>query len=332
MELSLSLNNLKFANVMDFTRSFGIKKTSSQNGGSLTTKEFNESIALPFDIQRPVTITENTTVNTIEYDAKLFINTAGVTLSLTTATEGIKVTIISLQTFGLTINNTTKSYTAGTYELLRINNSWINLSQNYFDLIHPIGSKYTQLPDDQSPNDLWGNFSHWIVKDYGGVFLRTEGESNNITFNAWCSVLQIVPASDNKEILIPNFPAEGLAGEMLLTSKGEILEIESVGIIEHTTYGSLDWVTLKTAITKLPSSGEDFSVLLIHKDTFQEHEHRIADGFTITGIQYGQDNEKEWHEVNINWNAWNTKAVVSGRYADETAPKSMTVRIWERDS
>ena len=34
MELSLSLNNLKFANVMDFSRSFGIKKTSSQNGGS----------------------------------------------------------------------------------------------------------------------------------------------------------------------------------------------------------------------------------------------------------------------------------------------------------
>ena len=331
MELSLSLNNLKFANVMDFTRSFGIKKTSSQNGGSLTTKEFNESIALPFDIQRPVTITENTTVNTIEYDAKLFINTAGVTLSLTTATEGIKVTIISLQTFGLTINNTTKSYTAGTYELLRINNSWINLSQNYFDLIHPIGSKYTQLPDDQSPNDLWGNFSHWIVKDYGGVFLRTEGESNNITFSAWCPVPLIVTGSDNKQIAVANLPTEGVAGEMLLTSKGEILEIESV-TYDPTIYVGADIVTLKTAITKLPSSGEDFSVLLIHKDTFQEHEHRISDGFTITGIQYGQDREEEYHEVNINWNAWNTKAVVSGRYADETAPKSMTVRIWERDS
>lgn len=331
MELSLSLNNLKFANVMDFSRSFGIKKTSSQNGGSLTTKEFNESIALPFDIQRPVVITENTTVNTIEYDAKLFINTAGITLSLTAATEGIKVTIISLQTFGLTINNTTKSYTAGTYELLRINNSWINLSQNYFDLIHPIGSKYTQLPDDQSPNDLWGNFSHWIVKDYGGVFLRTEGESNNITFSAWCSVPLIISGSDNKQIAVANLPAEGVAGEMLLTSKGEILEIDSV-TYDPTVYVGADIVTLKTAITKLPSSGEDFSVLLIHKDTFQTHQHRVRNGFTITGPSTGNDTSGGNYEISYNWNNWDTNAVVSGRYADETAPKSMTVRIWERDS
>lgn len=148
MELSLSLNSLKFANVTDFNRSFGIKKQSTQNGGSLTTKEFNDAIALPYDIQRPVIITENTTVSDVEHDARLLINANGITLSLTNGTEGIQLEITS--NYAFTLSLAPAAFTAlpvGVYVLAYKNNAWsiIGRDINYIE---------SQMVDvEANPND-----------------------------------------------------------------------------------------------------------------------------------------------------------------------------------
>lgn len=69
--MELTLGGLKFANVYGFERDYGTKKTALVNGGSLTTKEFNEANALPFDLMRPTFINETTNILSVEYDAKL---------------------------------------------------------------------------------------------------------------------------------------------------------------------------------------------------------------------------------------------------------------------
>lgn len=81
--MELKLDSLKFANVYGFERDFGKKKNSLTNGGSLTSKEFNEANALPFDLMRPTTILETTNILSVEYDAKLNISApAEITLTI----------------------------------------------------------------------------------------------------------------------------------------------------------------------------------------------------------------------------------------------------------
>ena len=160
MELSLSLNNLKFANVTDFSRSFGVKKQSYQNGGSLTTKEFNDAIALPYDIQRPVIITENTTVSDVEHDARLLINANGITLSLANGTEGIQLEITS--NYAFTLSLAPAAFTAlpvGVYVLAYKNSAWSIISRdiNYIEsqireVGMPVGS-VTAFYGNTAPTD-----------------------------------------------------------------------------------------------------------------------------------------------------------------------------------
>ena len=66
MDLDLTLSALKFANVSTFSRNFGTKKNGSQNGGSLTTEEFNIANAISFDKMRPIEITENSRTGNVE--------------------------------------------------------------------------------------------------------------------------------------------------------------------------------------------------------------------------------------------------------------------------
>ena len=44
-----------------------------------------------------------------------------------------------------------------------------------FNQIIRIGFTYTQYPGMESPMDMWGDFSTWVVIDYGGAFFRSEG-------------------------------------------------------------------------------------------------------------------------------------------------------------
>lgn len=49
--------------------------------------------------------------------------------------------------------------------------------QMIFDLIHPVDEVYTQYPNQQDPNTLYGDLSVWteITSNYAGLFFRAEG-------------------------------------------------------------------------------------------------------------------------------------------------------------
>lgn len=115
MDLDLTLSALKFANVSTFSRNFGTKKNGSQNGGSLTTEEFNIANAIPFDKMRPIEITENSRTGNVEFDANLVINQSNVTLTINDGTyKGVKVNVFA-QTAGNVVHDTnvTDSLQAG---------------------------------------------------------------------------------------------------------------------------------------------------------------------------------------------------------------------------
>lgn len=48
-----------------------------------------------------------------------------------------------------------------------------------FNRVWPVGSVYTQYPQQASPNELWGSFSTWEVVDYDGAFFRAAGGNAN---------------------------------------------------------------------------------------------------------------------------------------------------------
>lgn len=62
------------------------------------------------------------------------------------------------------------------------NNKMINLKQDFFDAIHPIGETYTQYPQQDDPNTLYnrnGVTCQWEKINYGGAFFRAEGGNAN---------------------------------------------------------------------------------------------------------------------------------------------------------
>lgn len=129
--ISLTLDSLKFANVYGFERSFGTKKTSDVNGGSLTTKEFNEANALPFDLQRPIDINDSTNITSIQYDAKVnIISSTEVALVIGNgAYVGVKVELFnsSITIHKLTINGKATPYEFKKGEIISliwIGNEW----------------------------------------------------------------------------------------------------------------------------------------------------------------------------------------------------------------
>lgn len=92
----VTLKKLKFANVDGFSRDFGTKKSRTQNGGSLLTRECNENVAMAFDTQRPFVVSENSSTGNIEYDVK-FVIYEGITISLGVPTyDGCEVRCIAL--------------------------------------------------------------------------------------------------------------------------------------------------------------------------------------------------------------------------------------------
>lgn len=50
-----------------------------------------------------------------------------------------------------------------------------NMPMPTFNAAWPIGSTYTQYPQQKSPNELFGSYSTWEEIDYGGAFFRASG-------------------------------------------------------------------------------------------------------------------------------------------------------------
>ena len=62
------------------------------------------------------------------------------------------------------------------------NDKLINLKQEFFDAIHPVGETYTQYPQQDDPNTLYnrnGVTCQWEKVNYSGAFFRAEGGNAN---------------------------------------------------------------------------------------------------------------------------------------------------------
>ena len=81
-------------------------------------------------------------------------------------------------------------------KVLRGDGTWIDISGNIglqaaFDAAHPVGSTYTQFPQQDPPETVFnknGVKSTWSVLDYGGAFFRAQG-GNAETFKSKSDVL-----------------------------------------------------------------------------------------------------------------------------------------------
>ncbi|MBQ0167220.1 MAG: hypothetical protein KBT02_08955 [Treponema sp.] len=92
-QIDCTMDKLKFPNVASFQRTYGTRKMT--NGGSLTTEEFNQNLFLPFDNDRPIIISENSSTSVIEYPAKFLMNTPNVTLTLGNgAYSGLEISVL----------------------------------------------------------------------------------------------------------------------------------------------------------------------------------------------------------------------------------------------
>lgn len=89
--LDLSLNQLRLAGLTNFTPEFGTKEA---DGVSVSTENVCRDIMLPFTMQRPVLVSENSDTGSIEANRTLVLTNSGITLTLGRATfAGCKITV-----------------------------------------------------------------------------------------------------------------------------------------------------------------------------------------------------------------------------------------------
>ena len=90
--IDLTLNKLKLAGLENYTPPFGTKKA---NNVALTTHEGCDNFTFPFETDRPVTISENSTcTGNVEHNSLIEIDTASVTLTLANgAYKGVTVDV-----------------------------------------------------------------------------------------------------------------------------------------------------------------------------------------------------------------------------------------------
>jgi hypothetical protein len=90
--IDCTLAAFKVPGFQNYTPAFGTKK---EEGVSLTPREANTNIMMPFSRQRPFVISEDSATSAIETDAVFDINTAGVTLTLGAAFTGCFIRVIN---------------------------------------------------------------------------------------------------------------------------------------------------------------------------------------------------------------------------------------------
>lgn len=90
-ELNLTLSRLRLPGLANFTPEFGTKEAAGQ---SVSTENMCVDVMLPFSLQRPVSVFENSTTTDIEADRRISLDASGITLALGRATfAGCKIEI-----------------------------------------------------------------------------------------------------------------------------------------------------------------------------------------------------------------------------------------------
>lgn len=97
--IDLTLNKLKLAGLENYTPPFGTKKP---NNVALTTREGLDNFTFPFEIYRPVTISENSScTGNVEHNSLVEIDTASVTFTLANgAYKGVTVDVMCTASSG----------------------------------------------------------------------------------------------------------------------------------------------------------------------------------------------------------------------------------------
>ncbi len=178
--IDLTLNNLKFANVLDFNRGFGSKKTAEQNGGSMSTMEINGNFAAPFDVQRPVEVLESSSTTEIQRNVNLIVSADNVSLTLGES-DHVKCNIFILNNSATAVTitspngSTTETYTVTAGSFLSL---WWN-GTRWWNTDVPIDFIYTQYPFEKNPLEIFGT-GEWedISNTYEGAYLRALGEES----------------------------------------------------------------------------------------------------------------------------------------------------------
>lgn len=160
MIIDLTLDSLMFPGLENYTPPFGTKK--GDNVG-LTTAEGCANLAKPWQDQRPIVISENSSTNAnIERNAVIEIDTASITLTINDAIfTGCKLSILTTFTTGtVTLLHNSASITLQPdfeYTFRFDGTNWINSSP--MAKAYPIGSYYLS-ESDVDPVLLFG-FGTW---------------------------------------------------------------------------------------------------------------------------------------------------------------------------
>lgn len=181
-----------------------------------------------------------------------------------------------------------------------------------FNLLHPIGSPYTQYPETPSPNDMWGHISTWVEIDFGGAFFRTAGGNADAFENE-----KTVTAVSGTTLTIPNhgLPANSAAAGSVVY---DYINNESRRVVSV----SGDNVVVDSAFT---DPTKITNVLISQLDQLQDHYHTYIDdarewypGHLYNGGSYGDNITRDSNKVS------------GARVGDETRPINFTYKIWKR--
>jgi hypothetical protein len=133
MNIDCSLAALKLPGFSGFDPPFGSKKPE---GASLTGREAADNAMLPFGLQRPHTVSENSTTTQIQVNSVFEFVTGGISLTLSAAAfSGCRVAVINSASTAVTVIFGTSSIPVeakSSIHLEFVNNAWV-VSSDYSD-------------------------------------------------------------------------------------------------------------------------------------------------------------------------------------------------------
>lgn len=206
----------------------------------------------------------------------------------------------------------------------------LSLQQIFLDASHPIGSTYTQYPQQASPMELFNNDSMqstWEILPYNGAFFRSCNvpkllyTTNGEDFFIDVEFIEKIDISDHSLWAVTD------TGDRTYNSKGEEIQIWKGSWLE----GHADSYIEKTG------------VLVAQKDCIRTH------SITVTGGNHNHAIGAEWSaDGNVfprgyyttgasRSSGWSGNLTLTGTYGNatsnpETRPVNYTIRIWKRIS
>lgn len=294
-EYTLTLDNLKFANVTGFTRPYGTKKQSNVNGGSLTTEEFNIANALPWDMQRPLTITESSVISNIQYDANIVVNASGSTLTINTGTYiGVKVKVYAKTACNI-LHDT--NITDALLEGDRVTYEWNGTGWDCVGST-PLGKlNYTSMCTTALATNKAVSISGFTLKDgvtvevffVNGHYVSSASDAFTLNINA-LGAKKIYVCKDGSQILMPNHSIE---------------RSESGDSTAHNWYIQPN-TTLKLMYLSSLDSGNGGFVILGNPIVLSSSDYIIySDGFNEIEFANNQNELSDWYDFyTYNENSW----------------------------